>query len=80
MHALRRFTFPGPSNAPPNVSTVCGVGPGNEAIFEGFNWVPSGNYACASAGVMRSPTMWLGICSGLLMAILMSKGVKGSRE
>ena len=27
---------------------------------------------------MRSPTMWLGIMGGMLMAILMAKGVRGS--
>lgn len=73
------FTFKAPpGEVVPNATDVCAVSPTGEPELFSPNWVPSGNYACASAGVMRSPTMWLGICSGLLMAILMAKNIKGA--
>lgn len=36
------------------------------------------SYACGSAGVMRSATMWLGIAGGMLMTVLMAKNAKGA--
>ena len=75
----RQFTFFGATGGvTPNASDVCTVGPTGEVELFEPGWLPSGNYACSSAGVMRSPTMWLGIASGLLMATLMAKNVKGS--
>ncbi|KAL4442024.1 hypothetical protein ABPG77_011285 [Micractinium sp. CCAP 211/92] len=41
-------------------------------------FVPSDSYSCASAGVMRSATMWLGIAGGMLMTVLMAKNGKGA--
>ena len=38
----------------------------------------AGTYQCSSAGVMRSATMWLGIVGGMIMCVLMAKGVRGS--
>jgi AGZA family xanthine/uracil permease-like MFS transporter len=74
-----QFTFVPSGGAPlPNVTDVCAVGAdGKAALFEP-GWLPSGNYACDSSGVMRSPTMWLGIMSGFLMVVLMAKNVKGA--
>lgn len=55
---------------------ACGIDNGT-AVFLGSN-VPSDTYTCSSAGVMRSPTMWLGIMGGMLICILAAKGVRGS--
>jgi adenine/guanine/hypoxanthine permease len=74
-----QFTFVGSDGGPiPAAADVCAVSPTGEAELFAPGWVPSGNYACSSAGVMRSPTMWLGIMSGFIMAVLMAKNVKGS--
>ncbi|KAG7667637.1 hypothetical protein Ndes2526A_g01967 [Nannochloris sp. 'desiccata'] len=74
-----QFTFVGADGGPiPAAVDVCAVGPSGEAELFAPGWVPSGNYACDSAGVMRSPTMWLGIMAGILMAVLMAKNVKGA--
>jgi AGZA family xanthine/uracil permease-like MFS transporter len=61
----------------PKPADVCAVVNGTLELTSA--WVPSGNFACASAGVMRSPTMWLGIAGGMVMAILMARNVKGGK-
>ncbi len=38
---------------------------------------PSPNYSCSGAQ-MRSATTWLGICTGVLMVMLMMKDVRAS--
>ena len=76
---VHQFTFtPEQGSLLPNASDVCAVGSdGAVELFEPA-WVPSGNYACTSSGIMRSATTWLGICSGMLMVVLMAKNVKGA--
>lgn len=48
---------------------ICEIAPDGTAQANGAFFVPSDSYACASAGVMRSATMWLGISGGLLMTV-----------
>jgi len=74
------FTFNVPPNGiHPNVTDVCTLGEDGTSLELTNSWpAMSGNYQCASAGVMRSATMWLGIMSGMLMVILMAKEVKGA--
>jgi adenine/guanine/hypoxanthine permease len=79
-HRLYQFTIPmEPGALEPSPSTVCAYdeAAGEVSLAPGA-FVASGNYLCDSAGVMRSPTMWLGIASGLLMVALMAKQVKGA--
>ncbi|GAB4815302.1 hypothetical protein N2152v2_002348 [Parachlorella kessleri] len=53
---------------------VNGTGVVNTALLNG----PSSVHACDTAGRMRAATMWLGIAGGMLMAIMMALGMKGS--
>lgn len=41
-------------------------------------FTPSSTYSCMPSGIMRSPTMWLGIAGGMLMVVLMAWGVSGA--
>lgn len=58
--------------------SICTVGEDGTVSANGGLFIPSGAYVCASAGVMRSPTMWLGIAGGMIMCVLMAKNVRGA--
>eukprot|EP00887_Chlorella_sp_A99_P001986 scaffold18.g1986.t1 len=51
--------------------------PLSTVYVEALNLLPAAVYGCQD-GVMRSPTMWLGISGGLLMSMLLFMGVKGA--
>jgi len=55
-----------------NFESICG---GGEAAF---NLGPAGpNYAC-NGGQLQAGTLWLGFMSGVMMTVLMMKGIHGS--
>lgn len=61
-----------------NSGAVCSIGANGGAEANLGLFIPSDSYACGSAGVMRSATMWLGIAGGMLMTVLMAKNAKGA--
>lgn len=71
-YRLHQYTFSDEA-----LATACVAG-GNGTCAAGSSFVPSDTYSCLSAGVMRSPTMWLGIAGGILMTVLMAWGISGS--
>ncbi|KAI3428274.1 hypothetical protein D9Q98_006653 [Chlorella vulgaris] len=81
----RTFQYTIPQSAIDNVGVpgaeadaICSLGDTGTVTTNGGLLIPSSTYACSSAGVMRAPTMWLGIAGGMIMCVFMAKNVKGA--
>lgn len=73
--AQHMYTIP---NSAVESNALCELVDGVPTINSLVLGTPSSNRYCEPAGKMRAATLWLGISGGMLMTILMAKGVKGA--
>lgn len=73
--AQHMYTIP---NSAVESNALCELVNGTATVNSLVLGTPSSNRYCEPAGKMRAATLWLGISGGMLMSILMAKGVKGA--